>query len=429
MAKRPASGPIVSVAVRRDGFVLVAIQPEPMTDNPSGRAFRAEIYVKKSPGAWVKGPDSHSAAPFTCLGDPSPSARTGSDDGRHPRPRREGPVDPDRPSSRVAARGGVGEMVGGAREARGAAGLPKPSASGGVLVLPGPVTLKETIERCRGVSCLKRRSAIGSPPRASVIQEGKCAKEDALTATKRAALGDKHQLLFECDPDAPAQRAATLAVQGGDEPVLARLPLSCAEGDVVGTDRASFVACSAKHRGRPAILYVSPAGAITEVTSVPGELHGVGVESASDGTTAILAREAAWICQTVDAPSCAALAHDGLLAARPQPGGRALVARRGASDRELVLELFGAPAGTVSPVKIAVAENVLDFEITAEGQVRLWTSPSLTSMASLESLAWRREEMALNAYLVRADGQLVADDAAVEALKSGRGGDPDRALR
>ena len=200
----------------------------------------------------------------------------------------------------------------------------------------------------------------------------------------------------------------------GDQKHLARLPPSCASGFVAGTERASFVVCSSKHQGRPAIHHVAPSGALTAVVSgAPSDLSDLGAESTSDGTTVLFLGKGAWLCRTAGTPACALIPQAGFLAARPLPFGRALVARQGASPGELWLELFGEPSAT--PLHVAVSGNLLELEITAEGYVRFWTSPTLTRLSAARSLARRGTPPAPDAWLLRADGQLVADTAASAA--------------
>ncbi len=55
----------------------------------------------------------------------------------------------------------------------------------------------------------------------------------------------------------------------------------------------------------------------------------LGAESASDGTTVVMAEKAAWLCRPEPA-ACVPVERKDLLAARPLPGGRALLAIRGA---------------------------------------------------------------------------------------------------
>jgi hypothetical protein len=432
IAKRPAKGPIVDIEVRSDGYVVVGFQRAPIVNFAGTKGFYAELYTAKSPGAWVKGPMaraffgsglSHHGDAITILsdgkkkGDPDDLVTLGLDAKGNwiptdypgewlPSPWTSSYIQPSAPRERP--------------------GIPKAGKQIASDVLGG-IMGGGGRERCSGATCLARRFLATSPPRLRAFQDAECAKQHVVTRTETihvlpapglsGAGKDETHTITECDKNAPARRGATLLVRGGDDPLLAKLPVWCAEGRIVGTDHASFVSCSAKHKGRPAILHVSPAGVITEVAPAPDEIWILGAESTSDGTTAIFAKEASWICKAGDAPACVRLPGEGFLAARPQPGGRALVARRGASDRELVLELRGDAAVSTSSVKVTLTENLLDFEVTAEGNVRLWTSASLQWMESAETLARKKGEIPLTPYLVRADGELVIDTAARDALR------------
>src|SRR5262249_2976254 len=140
---------------------------------------------------------------------------------------------------------------------------------------------------------LANRSALGPAPSVRAFHDGVCAKEHMIAHTEDVDIveGAGKEVKQEtytyhtCDPSAAARRAPTLLLRSSDEPRVVRLPLSCAAGRVVGTDRASFVYCSGKHQCRPSIQHVSASGALTEVaSSIAGDLEFLGAESASDGT-------------------------------------------------------------------------------------------------------------------------------------------------
>ncbi len=428
-AKRPAKDALVDLAVRSDGVIVAAIEKEQVT-NPGGKkGVRAQIVVAKRPGAWTAGPlaDAFYGRVLTHHGDsivvqspkkeqPSEHERLGLDakgrwilaeypDSWLSSTWTDSRVRIDTPSERPGfsrpfkdGSGAVGGLVGG--------------------LMGGSGSL------CRGASCLGHRSVLGAPPTVRAFHDGVCAREHVTSKTNTymdvglhgKSSSEKTYTSSACDKSAPAQRASTLLLRDGDERRVARLPIGCASGEIVGSGRASFVYCGAEHQGRPSIHHVSPLGALTMVASgIARDLHLLGAESASDGTTVIFATEAAWIC-SVAAPACVSVPHDHFLAARPLPSGRALVVRS-TGDHELQLELFGEPGA--QPLRLAVNDNVLELEITAEGNVRLWTSRRLTRLTRVDpftSMLPAKGEPPVDAFLVRADGQLVPDQAAKEAF-------------
>ena len=431
LAKRPAKGSIVDLTVRSDGVIVAAIEKETVTNQWGGKGVRAQIFSAKRAGAWTAGPlaESFSRSVLTHHGDSivvsALRKKPGLDHdtlGLDAKGRWIPAGYPDIwPSSvwtdsrvRIAART---ERPGFPTSSDNAAGTL------GMLGMAGG--------KCSGVDCLGRRSSLGLTPFARAFHDGVCAKEnveahteelsdiiafsDSVSAAKKAPEKKRTHTRYECKKGAPAERASTLLVRAGDERHTARLPVTCASGEIVGSSRAAFVYCNAEHQGRPSILHVSPMGALTEVASnIAGDLDKLAAESTFDGTTVIVANKAAWICSAIGAPACAPVPHDHFLAARPLPAGRALVAR-GVSEHELQLELLGEPIA--QPLRVAVSGNVLEIEVTAEGNVRLWTSPTLTRLSPPASMA-RSKESPPDAFLVRADGQLVPDPAAKAALLS-----------
>jgi hypothetical protein len=430
-AKRPGKGAIVDLTVRSDGVIVAALERERETNQWGTKLVRAQVVSTKSAGAWTAGPlaETWYGPVLTHHGDaivvsaPRKKPGTGNDTlGLDAKGRWIPTHFPDPWLSSMRADSEVGID-------------PRPERPGFPTSLDGNGRIGGVFGmgegKCSGVDCLGRRLPLGPPPFARAFHDGVCAKEnveahteelaeligisDSPGAAKKAPEQKRTHTSYGCDKGAPAERAATLLVRAGDERHTARLPSTCASGTIVGSNRAAFVYCSAEHRGRPSILHVAPTGALTEVaSSIAGDLKKLAAESAFDGTTVIVADKAAWICAATGAPACAPVPHEHFLAARPLPAGRALVARV-ASEHELSLEILGEPGA--QPLRVAVSDNVLELEVTAEGNVRLWTSPTLTRLTPPAVMA-RLKEAPLNAYLVRSDGQLVPDPAAEEALQS-----------
>jgi hypothetical protein len=406
--KPPAKGPIAEVQVRSDGVIVIAID-RGRIDGSRDEARSMEIHVSRARGAWVKGPMAVKAYGAAI-------ARSG-----------------DALVIQVEKKGGKKERLG--LDARGKwiraaypspwlelawtgswisiqppsprPGIPKLLADdgGGLSDLLG--VMGGLGARCRGVACLAHRTIVGGPPIAAAFHDGVCANEHVVERKETVDVYDAERggrgshpvthTIRECAKDAPAARAATLLIRAsGADPVLSKLPTTCAAGRVLSTDVAAFVHCNGKHQGKSEILHVAASGAITEIGAVAASMKLSHAESASDGTTVLSGNGVAWLCRT-SAPACVALPPAGLLAALPVPGGRALVVRRGASDHDLVIELVGEQSAPV-PFHLAVQDNVLDVELTAEGYVRLWTSPKLTYL----------DRKKASRHLVRVDGVLVA---------------------
>jgi hypothetical protein len=415
--KRPAPGPLADLAVRSDGMVVAAIEREPITREGT-KGMRTEIWTARAGGAWQKGPlaDALYGPALSHHGDsitidaPRPGEASGSD---HLGLDAAGKwIATDYAEAWLYATWTDGRIDVSVPEHR--PGFPKPprkDGSGGLGMLGGMMGSNR-----RGVACLAARPFASPAPRVRAFHDGVCAPQHVQQRTEthhvfkgHERTGHEEQFTFPvCDPRAPAQRAATLLLRDGEASRLARLPLTCAEGSIVGTDRAAFVRCTDLHAGRSSLQVVSPAGALAEIaTPVPADLSFRGAESASDGTTVLVASKAVWVCQPASR-ACAVVTGDDLLAARPLPGGRALLARRGTDDHELVLELFGE-AGA-APLRLTVPGNLLELEVTAEGYVRLWTSATKTWLT--EDAFARGAAAGFEAVLVRADGALVRDAAA-----------------
>ncbi|APR82623.1 Hypothetical protein A7982_07972 [Minicystis rosea] len=264
---------------------------------------------------------------------------------------------------------------------------------------------------CHHATCLTHRVFVGERPRAQAFHDGECAVEHVQERTQTiipldpiAAQGPDRITGRTCDERRPPRRGSTLLLHG-NEPRIARLPIFCAQGRIIGTAHAAFAQCSASYGGRASIQRVSPDGALTELAAM-ADPRLLGAESASDGTTVVMAENAAWLCSPEPA-ACVPVERKDLLAARPLPGGRALLALRGAGDDELRLELFGETGA--SPVLVQASRHVLELEVTAEGHVRLWTSATGKWFGTD---AAGRKKAGIEASLVRADGQLVPEPAA-----------------
>ncbi len=421
--KRPASGSIVDLAVRADEVVTVAY--EVGAPFKPGTRGEADVYTRKGKGAWKKGPSNAArySTVFTHRGDsitvyaPSPSGDSASS--------RVYGIDAKGAfivSTRVDAwlsetwtSGNIVPRLPVARP-----GVSRPLEEGEADQLGGLVGGLAGGSECHGFGCLARRLPVGPPASLRAFPDGQCDKAHMLThhemidivdALPRGSRKQSHDW-SECDPSKPVKRGATLVVGAGDDARFVRLPLSCGGGEITGTDRASFVYCSGKYRGRPSLHRLGPTGALTEVApSVPSGLDLVGAESVSDGTTVVFADKATWVCSP-DA-SCVLVPHEGFVAARPLPGGRALVVRKGARDEGATLELFGEASAL--PVPISAQGNVLDVEVTAEGAVRLWTSRTLSWLPSLAAFARRKDNATIEPFLVELDGHLRLDARAQEA--------------
>lgn len=416
-APRPAKGEIVDLAVRADGFAAVAFAREgkraEVVVGRGGKGFgKGTIAERHGRGVLVQHGDTISLDAAIVKGQPK--GRVGLD-------ARGAWAQALYPASWLGFAWTSTSFAPTPKEPR--PGLPKPpprgddplSMVGGVMggVLSGA--------ECQGVACLHDRSLARSTPALRAYHDGVCAREHVVSRTEtyrvEGSLGspsmEVEQTIASCDRAAPAQRTTTLIAGAGEGAALVKAPDDCAAGRIVGTDRAAFLHCDGQHRGRARLIHVTPAGAFADVvTGLRADERIEGAESTSDGSTVLFAERHAWICRA-DAPACTALPREGFLTARPLPGGRALVARV-AGPQEITLELHGEP-GT-SAVRVSVPGRLLDLEITAEGHVRLWRSDRLTSRPSLEALARRGGEPALDPLLVGADGALLPDRAGKQAL-------------
>jgi len=306
--KRPGKGAFVDLTVRSDGVIVAAIEKEQVTDEQGKKGVHAQIFTSKNAGVWTAGPiaETFYGSAITHHGDsvvvPSPSKKKppseepdtlGLDAKGHwtltsfPDPwlsftwtdlRVEINAPIERPGFPKAEKNRLSSLAG----------------------LMGGLGIS-----CQGVECLGFRDALGPSPSAGAFHDGVCAKEGVKAHTelirsftsRENKWHEETHTTYDCDDDAPAERASTLLVRDGEERRMARLPLSWASGVILGSDRASFVYCNDEHRGRPSLLHVSPRGALTEVASgIPGDLDLFGAESASDGTTVLWFDEAAWIC-------------------------------------------------------------------------------------------------------------------------------------
>lgn len=413
-AKRPAPDAIAAVEVRSDGVIVAAAEKERFSNERGTRGLRADIYVSQRPGRWEKGPTAEALTQpvIMHLGD-SVLVRSSSTD---PRPSTLLGLDAkgrwiraDYPGEWLTKTWLNPSIEIGTPEVR--PGFPRPTRGEAGGVASGLLGALGTAQECVGAECLRLRTPVGAQPTWRAFQDGVCARQHVVSRTEKLHGSTRGEVYtyHECDPDAPAQRASTLLFRSAGAPAVKRLPISCADGRIFGAGDSALIHCTAKHRGRPSIQHLSPGGALMEVAQLDPDVHISGAEAASDGTAVLSSKKGAWVCRTTNAPSCAAIPHDGLLAARPLPGGRALVARRGASAASLVLEIFGEP--TRASVDVRVAGNVLEMEVTPRGNVRLWTSATERRLpwGGLDALTGARPPEAL---LVRTDGVLVPDTAA-----------------
>ncbi|MFT3768406.1 MAG: hypothetical protein QM820_23405 [Minicystis sp.] len=414
--KRPAAGPLTDLAVRSDGVVVVLIERE-KRPHDGVTEIHADTWSARAGGAWEKGPSA------AALWGGSPLASHG-----------------DALVVQVLQPGRTDDTETRGLDARGkwiAAGYPKPwlehawtgdrfgisppeprpgfpgadlsDGAGGLGLLGGLAS------QASGVWCLRSRAFAGTPPRVRAFQDGVCAPEHVVQKTEtyhvvgtgREPEHDEQHTFPICDPKAPAQRTSTLLVRAeGAASRFVRLPASCAAGSITGTDRAAYVHCDGTHRGRDGLYRVGPDGALADVAAPIGSDVGFrGAESASDGTTALVSAKATWICRP-DGRACPIAGGEEVLAARPLPGGRALIARRGADDHQLELEVFGQTGAQV--VRVSVPGNLLEIEVTAAGHVRLWTHPTRAWLQRGDH-ARGLAASGCSALLVRVDGSVVPD--------------------
>ena len=422
-APRPARGAIAEIAVRGDGVIVAAIEAGP-TERDGHKGIRAEVWTARGTGRWLKGPvtDNVHGPMLWVHGDAiSVFSQVKSGDlkqlGLDAGGRWIAAGSPDRwlsftwTDARIVADPPVKRP-----------GFATPPTKDDGLDLVGGL-MGGLGTRCEGVDCLSDRKIVSGPPAVRAFHDGECAPEHVRSRTQKLTVlsssggkqRDETYLEHSCDPAMPVRRPATLLLPGSGVPHVARLPSTCADGEIVATARLAFVHCSAKHRGRPAVQVISASGALADVLApVPADLRLLGAESASDGTTLLFGATAPWLCHGGDLPACVPVPPQRFLAARPLPGGRALVARRGSGAHGLALELFGEPGAAT--LEVVTSGQVLDLEVTAEGHVRLWSSATDRSMWSAATYAARKEAPRVEASLVRADGVLVPDPVAKEAL-------------
>jgi hypothetical protein len=402
--KRPARGAILRLAVRSDGLVAAALETGTFQRNKR-EVVHAATWTRRGQGPWVQGPaiDSMSrddvlnqSGDFvSVLATSSTNAETMGLDaaGRW--------IKATWPEHWVAYAWTNGSFAPRPPEKRPGFArltLTRSSSGGG----PADVLSWGPHETCEGVACLAHRRAVLRTPIARAFQDAECAREHVVTTTEKNR---------ECDPARPARRMATLVLRSPSPPRVVRLPASCAKGQVVATDRAAFVQCEDAHRGKSALLALSSTGALTDAVASGTAVAALdGAESASDGTTVLFQKAGALVCRPTG-KECAAVPRDGYLAARPLPDGRALVARTGANAHVVVLEVFGER--DAKPVEVRTPLTLLDVEVTDHGNVRVWgTTDSYDE--------WRQSpwvpavQKRVQAFLVRADGELVADPGAPE---------------
>lgn len=431
---RPDKRALADLAVRSDGMIVAAIETETFKENDR-KGVRTDVYTSRAGGAWTKGPIAEAVFVTHTItqtgdailvsspkkpGDPSSRVGLGLDaKGKW--------IEADYPGSWLSFSWTNLELAPSTPVAR--PGFPKPRGKDdGLGVLGGIMGALGGGDKCEGADCLGYRWPASAPPYARAFHDGVCTPDSIRTRNEKIFVPDQNQkgmhedsyVVKECDPQKPIKRASSLLVLNAASPRVAHVPTTCGHGHIAGTDRATFVHCSSEYAGKAALYFLAKTGELSPAGDAPGDLEISGAESANDGTTVLYTRQGPWICALAPKPSCAPMATRNFLAARPLPGGRALIARRGISTDEVLVELandargFGTESASSSlpsgPIALGLdKENLLEIEITNGGYIRLWLSPTLTWFGAAESLARKRGDAPIHAVLARADGRLVPD--------------------
>lgn len=260
---------------------------------------------------------------------------------------------------------------------------------------------------CATIDCIARRTPTGPEPLSYFLDDATCDESAVVMRSEEVHMADTGKTETThwpaCDENKPASRSATLVVPGAVA-ATHRLPASCSSGSLVGTDTWPIVQCKAEHGGKATVLGLRTDGSFAELFPYAGDT--LESERASDGTTILSAGTDFFLCDA-KASSCKPIAANGILAARPLDGDRALVARKTA-DAELALGVEGAEQRPLARVR--VDESLLEMSITSDGNVRLWTHASAQSLDDARRDPKVRK--GLHAWLVRADGVLVRDEDA-----------------
>lgn len=436
--KPPETTQILGLQVRRDGVIVIA-HDAGKTRNTWGHDDQlAQVYASRGTG-WKKGPRSQSHdAPsvISHVGDvvtvalekirgQEYEARALTRDGQWASPARTGAyLDFAYPSNRFFPEPAVARPpypTGGARADE--------FGAGDLLgVLGGNLS-----DACRGATCLSHRSFVGMSPNLHALNDGVCPASDVVArketlhvvSTDGKPAHDEEITHQECDPAKVPTRTSALVFPTQEGWLLGRLPAFCASGTIVGTPALSLLACDGQHRGQAGLFALRKGSGMSfeQVANMPPDAERDGrfrgAESATDGTTVIAMRRAVYLCAPAAAdrsPSCAPLPPERLLAARPLPRGRALLALRGATDDELELQVTG---GEWRLPSVRIPGNLLEFETTERGFVRLWTHPRQEHWTSVANPKYARE---VAAFIVLIDGSLQRDEEAgrkfVELVKA-----------
>jgi hypothetical protein len=289
-------------------------------------------------------------------------------------------------------------------------GYPKAVASGAAPAAFGMLggRLGPPRERCEGVMSLRSDVHPFFPGvnRVRAFNDGGCAPSDVETAPASGSA----PAYPRCRSDAPAAHPPTLLIAGPGSARVVRLPPTCPHGRVLSTDYAAFVLCSGTHRGHAAVLELGAQDAFAEVFGDPRALLASDpskllIESATDGTTVLSAPGFALVCGA--AAPCVAVSGDDLLRARPLAKRRALVARRGGNDHQLVLEVVGEAR---TPVQVAVNPYLLEIAVDDAGYVVLWTSVKMAYLPFVLPPSGPPRDV--DAFLVGSNGSLYPAPAA-----------------
>lgn len=437
--KLPERTSLIDLAIRRDGTVVIAHDAGKKKNSWGHEDQLAHIYVSRGT-TWTKGPVSQSydaKGSITHRGDTITVSVERAADEEQPHAlalAKNGKWVPASSPASYLAFGSLSHrfspepivMRPGYPLAR---ANPPDFGAGGLL---GGVVG----ERCTGAACLAHRSMVGARPQIHAFNDGVCPASDVVERKEKIRVvgmhgkpsRDEEFTRRECDPKKAALRTPALAVPTPAGPRVGRLPSSCASGKIVGTSTSPFLYCDGRHQGGAGLFVIDGTDvgpSVLENLSArePDEDRFHGAESASDGTTVLETSNGVIVCSAsgvhtragTSSPHvprrCVPLEREDVLAARPLLGGRALVARRGRTDQDLVLSILGEET---SLPNVRVAGNLLEFEVTPEGFVRLWIHPRETWWASVMH---RKAAGAAVAFIVLADGSLRPDEMATRQFR------------
>ncbi|MDC0744772.1 hypothetical protein [Polyangium mundeleinium] len=414
--KRPGKVDIAAMALRTDGALVLAVE-DPLPPGMGRVTMEARTFTRLPGSGFRAGPDvdrnlvwQRGDTILARVADAPSRAKLHGLDAKG----RWIPIDPPSPWLDFA----WPAVTFGPGVERDRPGLPTPPVPGnepetGWLLTHGWSGLRLPDE-CSKALCLRSRKPVPSAATVLAFSDGQCAKAHSELKHERrehryrggGATYARHRRV--CDTSHPLLRGGTVFVRHDGEDRLTRLPASCGSGWVSGNERSVFVYCEGERGSAPAMLHVTETGHIESLASkVPAHLELKGAEVAGDGTTVLFVNDGAWLCSPGKPASCAPIERDRLLAARPLPRGRALLAREGANEGELALEVVGerVPAR----VTVTVPERVFELEVTEAGHVRLWLGVPSGEVAPVEIAGERRDA---RAFLVRVDGTLDPEETA-----------------